>query len=63
MSTRELLARRRVSASWVFREAEYVVSCSVRDDVLEVEVEETVSTNQWKGRFEAKRKHTLSFSI
>lgn len=46
----------RVSAIWLFRSTEYLVSSSVRDNVLEVQVEETLSTDQWRGRFEAKRK-------
>ena len=53
MSTIE---RSRVSAVWLFRSAEYLVSSSVRDSALEVQVEETLSTDQWRGRFEAKRK-------
>lgn len=54
MST--LLERREVSASWMFRGTEYLVSCSITEKALEVMVEEPLTTNQWKGRFEAKRK-------
>lgn len=50
-----VLEGRRVSARWVFRDTEYQVTYYISDDVLEVMVEETISTNQWKGRFEAKR--------
>ena len=45
-----------VSTLWAFRGTEYLVSSSARDNILEVEVEETLSMEQWKGRFEAKRK-------
>lgn len=50
------MSRREVSASWVFRDTEYLVSCSITEKNLEVMVEEPLTTNQWKGRFEAKRK-------
>lgn len=53
------LEGQQVSASWVFRDTEYLVSCSITEDALEAVVEETLTTNQWKGRFEAKRKTSL----
>jgi hypothetical protein len=46
---------RRASASWVFKETEYLLSSCVSGDWLEVTVEETVSSSTWKGKFEAKR--------
>ena len=57
------MERQRVSSSWVFKDKEYVVACSVSNDVLEVMVEETISTDQWKGRFEAKRIEVLTSSV
>ena len=44
-----------VSAPWVFQDTEYSVSADVRNDVLVVEVEEKLTSDQWRGQFEAKR--------
>ena len=49
-----------VSAPWVFRDTEYTVSADVRNDVLVVEVEEKLTSDQWRGQFEAKRECGVS---
>ena len=59
MSEEEERERWPVSASWMLRDTEYVVSCCVSGNVLEVQVEEALTTDQWRGRFEAKRKSSL----
>ena len=50
---------RRASGGWVFKETDYLLSSCVSEDLLEVTVEETVSGYTWRGKFEAKRMHTL----
>ena len=52
-----------VSAPWVFRDTEYTVSADVRNDVLVVEVEEKLTSDQWRGQFEAKRECECVVSI
>ena len=44
-----------VSAPWVFRDTEYVVAADVMNDTLVVQVEEKLTSDQWRGQFEAKR--------
>ncbi|CAI8048211.1 Centrosomal protein CCDC61, partial [Geodia barretti] len=51
---------RRASSSWVFKETEYLLSSCVSGDWLEVTVEGTVSSNIWKGKFEAKHIEELT---
>ncbi|XP_060711870.1 centrosomal protein CCDC61 isoform X1 [Hemiscyllium ocellatum] len=42
-----------VQASYVFRGIEYIVTMMVTGDVLEVEVEDRLTSEQWRGEFEA----------
>ncbi|XP_041035091.1 centrosomal protein CCDC61 [Carcharodon carcharias] len=42
-----------VQANYVFRGIEYVVTMMVTGDVLEVEVEDRLTSEQWRGEFEA----------
>ncbi|XP_038642025.1 centrosomal protein CCDC61 isoform X2 [Scyliorhinus canicula] len=42
-----------VQADYVFRGIEYIVTMMVTGDVLEVEVEDRLTSEQWRGEFEA----------
>uniref|UniRef100_V9KNN3 Centrosomal protein CCDC61 n=1 Tax=Callorhinchus milii TaxID=7868 RepID=V9KNN3_CALMI len=42
-----------VQTDYVFRGIEYVVSMAVSADVLEVEIQDQVTADQWRGEFEA----------
>ncbi|XP_067831006.1 centrosomal protein CCDC61 [Heptranchias perlo] len=42
-----------VQANYVFRGIEYIVTMMVTGDVLEVEVEDRLTSDQWRGEFEA----------
>uniref|UniRef100_UPI00398F553C centrosomal protein CCDC61 n=1 Tax=Pristiophorus japonicus TaxID=55135 RepID=UPI00398F553C len=42
-----------VQANYVFRGIEYIVTMMVTGDVLEVEVEDRLTSEQWRGEFEA----------
>ena len=48
-----------VDAVWLFHKKEYVISCSVKNDLLKVAVEEQLTADRWKAQFEAKRKYMM----
>ena len=45
-----------VESVWLFHKKEYVISCTVRSNLLTLEVEEQLTADRWKSQFEAKRK-------
>jgi len=44
-----------VDSVWLFHKKEYIISCSVKSNILSLEVEEQLTADRWKSQFEAKR--------
>ena len=52
-----------ITATYIFRGIEYVVSMNVTPSTLRVEVEDRLTADQWRGSFDAACKHCVQIIV